>query len=159
MCTSNHIFYIPAWEASPVFKSSKHSVNQLFPREIWAFENDKSKKYLEGLSQWHSGEVHTFCFGNPGFMGLDPGCTPTHHPSSHAVATFHVQKRRRLTQRLAQGQTSSPKKKGKKEKHLERSLKVAQLQLYKKIAIYLCIPSLALWHNIFLKNMGYHNTI
>ena len=69
-------------------------------------------------------------FGAPGFAGLDPRYGPTHHSSSHAVAASHIEelegvrtrtynyvlglwgvknKRGRLQQMLAQGQSSSPK--------------------------------------------------
>ena len=51
----------------------------------------------------------------PGFVGSDPGCGPTHHSSSHAVAASLIQNRGRLAQMLAQGQFSSPKE-NKKQK-------------------------------------------
>ena len=46
----------------------------------------------------------------PGFAGLDPGHGPIHHSSSHAVVASHIQNRGRLSQTLAQGQSSSSKK-------------------------------------------------
>ena len=68
------------------------------------------------------------CFGVLGFTGSDPGHGPTHSSSSHAVAVSHIQNRQIGTdvssatiflkqkeedwqQTLAQGQSSSPKKK------------------------------------------------
>ena len=32
------------------------------------------KCMASGLARWCSGEVRPFCFGGPGFAGLDPGC-------------------------------------------------------------------------------------
>ena len=40
--------------------------------------------------------------GGPGFSGSNPGCRPTHHSSSHAVAVSHIQNREILAQMLAQ---------------------------------------------------------
>ena len=42
-------------------------------------------------------------------MGLDPGCGPTHHSSSHAVVVSFIKTRGRLAQMLAQGQSPSSK--------------------------------------------------
>ena len=39
-----------------------------------------------------------------------PGRRPTHRSSSHAVVASHIQNRGRLAQMLAQGQSSSSKK-------------------------------------------------
>ena len=52
-----------------------------------------------------------FCFSGPGFAVLDPGRGPTHLSSSHAVVASHIQRGGRLAQTLAQGQSSSSKKK------------------------------------------------
>ena len=46
----------------------------------------------------------------PGVCSSDPVHGPTHHSSSHAVAASYTQKRGRLAQLLAQGQSSSPKR-------------------------------------------------
>ena len=32
-------------------------------------------------------------FSSPWFRGLDPGCGPTHHLSSHAEAVSHIKQR------------------------------------------------------------------
>ena len=47
----------------------------------------------------------------PGFAGSDPGCRPT-PLISHAMEASHVQSRGRLAQMLAQGLSSSSKKRG-----------------------------------------------
>ena len=49
-------------------------------------------------------------FGGLEFMGLYSGHRPMHFSSSHAVAELHIQNRGRLAQMLAQGQSSSSKK-------------------------------------------------
>ena len=54
--------------------------------------------------------------GSPGFAGSDSGCAPTHRSSSHAVVASHVQNRGRLTQMLAQGQSSLQRKQTNKQK-------------------------------------------
>ena len=61
-----------------------------------------------GLSQQHSGLSCVLRFGSLGFTGLDSGCGPTHHSSSHTVVASHIQNRGRWAQTLAQGQPSSP---------------------------------------------------
>ena len=48
------------------------------------------------------------CFGGP---GLVPGHRPTPLVSSHSVAVTHTQNTGRLAQMLAQGESSSPKRK------------------------------------------------
>ena len=62
------------------------------------------------LVWWRSGQVHSLCFGGPGFAGSDPSCGSTHHSSSHAVGASHILKRR-LAQVIAQGWSSSHTKK------------------------------------------------
>ena len=62
------------------------------------------------VAQWCSSKVRALCFIGPRFAGLDPGRGPTHCSSSHAVAASHIQNRGRLTQMLAQGQSSLSKK-------------------------------------------------
>ena len=70
-----------------------------------------------GPAHWPSGVLVEFaCSMGPGFMGLNPGCRPTNHSSSHAVVASHIQNRGRLAQMLAQGQSSSPKQTNKKTK-------------------------------------------
>ena len=72
-----------------------------------------------GLAQWHSGWVHVVCFSSPGLAGLDPGCRPTHHSSSHAAVASHTKNRGRLTQLLAQGQFFLTKKKKRQSFYLQ----------------------------------------
>ena len=36
----------------------------------------------------------------PGFTGSDPGCGPTHHSSSHAMAAAHMEEPEELTTRI-----------------------------------------------------------
>ena len=62
-------------------------------------------------AQWCSGWVHVLCFGSPGFADSDPRHRPTHHSSSYAVAASHMQNGGGLAWMLAQGQSSSQKKK------------------------------------------------
>ena len=62
------------------------------------------------MAEWL--KFRALCFGSPGFTGLDPGCGLTHSLSSHAVAASHVQSRGRWAWILAQGQSSSNKKRG-----------------------------------------------
>ena len=54
-------------------------------------------------------KFHLLCFSGPGFTGSDPGHGPA-PLTSHAVAVSHIQNRGRLAQVLAQGQSSSSKK-------------------------------------------------
>ena len=63
-----------------------------------------------GPARWHSGLVHALCFGGLGFLGSDPSCGPTYSSSCLTVAESHIQNRGGLAQRLAQGQSSSGKK-------------------------------------------------
>ena len=61
---------------------------------------------MRDVRSWPSGVVVRFgmlCFGEP---GLVPRRKTTHHSSGHAVAASHIQNRGRLTQILAQGQSS-----------------------------------------------------
>ena len=48
-------------------------------------------------------------------MGLDPGCGPTHHSSSHAVVASHIQNRGKLAQGVSSGPIFLTKKKEKKK--------------------------------------------
>ena len=50
------------------------------------------------------------CFSSPGFVGSDPRWGLTHHSSSHAVVASHIQIRGGLAQMLAQGKSSSSRK-------------------------------------------------
>ena len=59
-------------------------------------------------AQWLS--LHAL-LRQPGVCDLDPGHGPTHRSSNHVVVTSHKQNRGRLVQMLAQGQSSSSKKK------------------------------------------------
>ena len=65
--------------------------NQMQQFEIRSIEFHLLKSESLGLTQWHSGSIHAICFGGPGFLGLDPGCGPTHCLSGHdAVASPHT---------------------------------------------------------------------
>ena len=61
---------------------------------------------------WPSGVVVKFvlCFSGPGFVGLDPRHGAIHCSSSHAVMASYIGNRGKLTQMLAQGPSSSSKK-------------------------------------------------
>ena len=61
-------------------------------------------------------------FGGLGFTALDPRCGPMHHSSNHAVAASHIQNRGRLAEMLAQGQSSSQKKRKKERKEFGNDL-------------------------------------
>ena len=47
-----------------------------------------------------SGKVGALCFGSLGFTGLDPGCGPMYHSSSHAVVTPHIEELEWLSTRV-----------------------------------------------------------
>ena len=68
-------------------------------------------KLPTGVAQWRSGWVHALHFGCPGFVGSDPGHGPMHCSSGYAVVASHMQNAGGLAQMLAQGKSSSPKKK------------------------------------------------
>ena len=61
---------------------------------------------------WPSGVVVKFSCSASAAWDLysDPRCRPTHHSLSHALAASHIQNRGRVTQRSAQQQSSSSKK-------------------------------------------------
>ena len=64
----------------------------------------------QGLAPW-LGKVKVLwaLLWQPGVMGSDPGCRPT-PLNSQAVEASHIQDKGRLAQILAQGQSSSSKK-------------------------------------------------
>ena len=64
-----------------------------------------------GPASWYSGWVHAICFGTPESVGSDPGCRPMHCSLSDAVAASHIQNGGGWAQMMAQGQSSSSKKK------------------------------------------------
>ena len=68
-------------------------------------------KKRTGPAWWHSSQICILCIGGLRFTGSKPECRHTHRSSSHAVAASHIQNRERLAQMLAQGRSSSPKKK------------------------------------------------
>ena len=47
-----------------------------------------------GPAQWRGVSVCMLGFGSPGPAGSDPGCRPTCHSSSHAVAQSHIKQRK-----------------------------------------------------------------
>ena len=65
---------------------------------------------ISGPVRCHSGSVCALRFGSLGFMVSDYRCGPTHCSSSHAMVMSYIQNRGRLAQMLAQGQSSSRKK-------------------------------------------------
>ena len=76
------------------------------------------------------------CFSGPGFAGSDPGHRATHCSSSHAVVASHIQNRGRVTQMLAQGQSSSPKKKKKrKERGRKERGQAGQRWFYYRVGV------------------------
>ena len=80
-------------------------------------------------------------------MGSDPRHRPTCQSSSHVVEVSHIQNRRRLVQMLAQGLSSSPKKKKTKFKlnHPKctrnlpcKGLGTAKILKYSRLCIFIC---------------------
>ena len=72
--------------------------------------NTEIKYSFLGPALWPVVKVPCAQLWQPRFGGLDPGHRPT-PLTSHAVVAFHIQNRGRLIQLLAQGQSSSQKKK------------------------------------------------
>ena len=60
-----------------------------------------------GPTPWLRVKFSMLCFNSP---GLTPGPRPTPLMGGHAVAATHIQNRGRLPQILAQGKSSSAKK-------------------------------------------------
>ena len=88
------------------------SVLGIYPREMKTTVH--TKMHTRMSRGWPGGAVvvRLLCFGTLGFANLDPGCGPTHFSSSHAVAASHIQSGGRWAQMLAQGQSSSAKRRG-----------------------------------------------
>ena len=70
----------------------------------------RAKNWM-GPAQWHHGLSLCAPLRWPRVQRLDLRHGPTQCSSDHAVAASHIQIRGRLAQMLAQGQSSSPKKK------------------------------------------------
>ena len=66
---------------------------------------------IRGLAWWCSGWVCVLCFSSTRIHEFRFQVGPTHHSTSHAVVASHIQNRGRLAQMLAQGQSSSPRRK------------------------------------------------
>ena len=81
-----------------------------FLKSIYYFLSVKNFQFLEAspVTEWL--KFHARYFGGLGFTGLDPRCRPT-PLISHTEGTSHTQSRGRLAGMLAQGKSSSQKKK------------------------------------------------
>ena len=94
---------------------------------MWRLEGDRelrvlrseARKLSEDLVLWHSGWSQLTLFWQPRFTGSDPGHRPT-PLISHVVAATHTQNRRRLAQMLAQGKSSSAKKKERRKENCQK---------------------------------------
>ena len=93
-----------------------HKATSAGQTHMFCLVKQTSIKQNRGRPQGLVAKFGTLCFSGPGSV---PGCGPIPLVSGHAVEVTHTQNRERLAQMLAQGESSSPKRKQKKKRKTE----------------------------------------